>query len=259
MTETVLTSSPSGEPQAGRAEDRRVDPRAVLVTGAGRGLGAAIARELAGAGWGVMVADLDGDAARDGAARIRSSGGDATSIAVDVADEASARGAVEAVMGTYGRLDVLVNNAGTDVTAAFDAIDAAAWDRVLDVNLRGPANMVRAALPHLGRTGDIVNITSTAAKRAWPEATAYHASKWGLLGLSHALHAELRGRGIRVTAMVCGGMRTPFLIDRFPHLDPERLMDPARVASAIRWVLDQPRDVAVAELTLLPLTEDSWP
>ena len=119
--------------------------------------------------------------------------------------------------------------------------------------------MVRAVLPHLGDTGDIVNITSTAAKRAWAEATAYHASKWGLLGLSHAFHAELRGRGIRVSAIVCGGMRTPFLLDRFPHLDPARLMDPARVAAAVRWLLDQPRDVAVAELTLVPLTEESWP
>jgi NAD(P)-dependent dehydrogenase (short-subunit alcohol dehydrogenase family) len=127
------------------------------------------------------------------------------------------------------------------------------------VNLRGPANLVRAALPHLGGGGDIVNITSTAAKRAWPEATAYHASKWGLLGLSHALHAELRSRGIRVTAMVCGGMRTGFLLDRFGHLDPARLMDPGRVAAAIRWIVDRPRDVVVAEMTLLPLTEESWP
>jgi short-subunit dehydrogenase len=108
-------------------------------------------------------------------------------------------------------------------------------------------------------SGDIVNIASTAAKRAWPNASAYHASKWGLLGLSHALHAELRPHGIRVTAVVAGGMRTPFLLDRFPELDPEVLQDPADVAQAILGVLLLPRTSVVPELTVLPVRETSWP
>jgi short-subunit dehydrogenase len=108
-------------------------------------------------------------------------------------------------------------------------------------------------------SGDIVNITSTAAKRAWPNASAYHASKWGLLGLSHALHAELRPHGIRVTAVVAGGMRTPFLLDRFPDLDPSALQDPADVAQAILGVLLLPRATVVPELTVLPVRETSWP
>jgi short-subunit dehydrogenase len=107
--------------------------------------------------------------------------------------------------------------------------------------------------------GDIVNVASTAAKRAWPNASAYHASKWGLLGLSHALHAELRPLGIRVTAVIAGGMRTPFLLDRFPDLDPALLQDPATVAQAIRHALLLPRDSVIAELTVLPVRETSWP
>jgi short-subunit dehydrogenase len=107
--------------------------------------------------------------------------------------------------------------------------------------------------------GHIINVTSTAAKRAWPNAAAYHASKWGLLGLSHALHAELRVHGIRVTAVVAGGMRTPFLLDRFPDLDPALLQDPANVAEAIRSVLLLPPSTVVAELTVLPMQETSWP
>jgi short-subunit dehydrogenase len=74
--------------------------------------------------------------------------------------------------------------------------------------------------------GHIVNIASTAAKRAWPNASAYHASKWGLLGLSHALHAELRPHRIKVSAVVAGGMRTPFLLDRFPDIDPRPTSPP---------------------------------
>jgi NAD(P)-dependent dehydrogenase (short-subunit alcohol dehydrogenase family) len=107
--------------------------------------------------------------------------------------------------------------------------------------------------------GQNVNVTSTAAKRAWPNASAYHASKWGLLGLSHALHAELRPHGIRVTAVVAGGMRTPFLLDRIPDLDPTRLQDPASVAQAIRHALLLPRESVIAEMTVLPMQETSWP
>jgi NADP-dependent 3-hydroxy acid dehydrogenase YdfG len=161
----------------------------------------------------------------------------------------------------FGRLDVLINNAGTDVTAAFDEIEPDAWDRVIDVNLRGPAVMTRAALPHLraSDTGHIVNITSTAAKRAWPNASAYHASKWGLLGFSHAMHAEARAYGVKVTAVVCGGMRTPFLLERFRDLDPGLLQDPANVAETIRFVLSLPAESVVAEVTVLPMRETSWP
>jgi NAD(P)-dependent dehydrogenase (short-subunit alcohol dehydrogenase family) len=107
--------------------------------------------------------------------------------------------------------------------------------------------------------GQNVYVPSTAAKRAWPNASAYHASKWGLLGLSHALHAELRPHGIRVTAVVAGGMRTPFLLDRFPDLDPTHLQDPASVAQAIRHALLLPRESVIAELTVLPMQETSWP
>jgi short-subunit dehydrogenase len=106
--------------------------------------------------------------------------------------------------------------------------------------------------------GHIINITSTAAKRAWPNASAYHASKWGLLGLSHAMHAELRPHRIKVTAAVVGGMRTPFLLDRFPDIDPGKLQDPIEVARAIKSVLLLPESV-VAEITVLPMQETSWP
>jgi short-subunit dehydrogenase len=107
--------------------------------------------------------------------------------------------------------------------------------------------------------GHIVNIASTAAKRAWPNASAYHASKWGLLGLSQALHAELRPHGIKVTSVIAGGMRTPFLLDRFPDIDLETLQDPADVAAAVRSVLLLPAGTVVPEIMVLPMRETSWP
>jgi NADP-dependent 3-hydroxy acid dehydrogenase YdfG len=110
-----------------------------------------------------------------------------------------------------------------------------------------------------GGGGHIVNIASTASKRAWPNASAYHATKWGLLGLSHALHAELRDQGIRVGAIVAGGMKTPFLLDRFPGIDETKLQDPVNVACAVRYMLQQPEGTVIPELTVLPVGETSWP
>src|SRR5436190_896966 len=105
-------------------------------------------------------------------------------------------------------------------------------DRVLRTNLRGPFVLSKTAFPVMRRQGrgHIVNVVSTAAKRTWANASGYHASKWGLLGLSHALHVEGRKQGIKVTAVIAGGMRTPFILDRFPDVDPGVLQDPRNVA-----------------------------
>ena len=99
---------------------------------------------------------------------------------------------------------------------------------------------------------------------AWLEASpanasAYHASTWGLLGLSRALHSELRSSGIRVGTIVAGGMRTPFLLERFPDLDPAKLQDPANVAEAVHFMLALTRGSVVAEIMVLPEQETSWP
>jgi NAD(P)-dependent dehydrogenase (short-subunit alcohol dehydrogenase family) len=191
----------------------------------------------------------------------QSPGGSAEPLALDVTSEESADAAVRTILERHGRLDVLVNNAGIDVTRPLEEIGVAEWDHILGVNLRGPFMLSRLGFSAMRRqgSGQIVNIVSTAAKRAWANASAYHASKWGLLGLSHALHVEGRAVGIGVTAVIAGGMRTPFLFDRFPDLDPEVLQDPASVANAVRFVLTQPAGTVVPEMTVLPLRETSWP
>ena len=251
MAEPTLTPSPA----------RALRGRTAFVTGAASGLGAALAAALAAAGADIVAADIRAAALQDLAPRLRGHGVRVDTVELDVADPVQARAAIERTVERMGRLDILVNNAGTDVTLPIDELREADWLRVIGTNLNGPFLLAKHAAPHMRRqgAGDIVNITSTAAKRAWPNASAYHASKWGLLGLSHALHAELRPHGIRVTAVVAGGMRTPFLLDRFPELDPESLQDPADVAQAILGVLLLPRTSVVPELTVLPVRETSWP
>ncbi|HET7829196.1 MAG TPA: SDR family oxidoreductase [Candidatus Limnocylindrales bacterium] len=257
MTITETTGRTAPDPGG----DGVLRGRIALVTGAASGLGAATARLLAASGMRVVVADLAEPAARTVTDGIAAFGGDARPVALDVSDEGSAAAAVAATVNAFGGLDVLVNNAGTDVTKPLEEMTPDELERVLRVNLHGPALMTRAALPALraSRAPHVVNIASTAAKRAWPEASAYHASKWGLLGLSHALHAELRPAGIKVTAIVAGGMRTPFILERFPDVDPGVLQDPVNVAATIRFVISLPAETVIPELMVLPMRETSWP
>ena len=248
---TVLptpVSRTDGPPLAGRVG---------LVTGGGGGLGEALSGALAALGARVVIADVRLDAAERVAERLA----DAQAIRLDVRDAGSAARTVHAVVAAYGALDVLVNNAGVDFTVPFEQLSVDDWDHVLGVNLRGPFLMAHEAFPLMraaGR-GHIVNIVSTAAKRTWPNAAAYHASKWGLLGLSHALHVEGRPHGVKVTAVIAGGMRTPFLLERFPDLDPGVLQDPRHVANTVAFVLTQPDETVVPEITVLPMRETSWP
>ncbi|HIV72017.1 MAG TPA: SDR family oxidoreductase [Candidatus Aquabacterium excrementipullorum] len=237
-----------------------LEGRTAFVTGAGSGLGAAIAGRLVRANARVVLADIVEDKARATAKGLDPGGDRTLALKLDVADEQGVATALQAAQERFGALDILVNNAGTDVTASLDEVSVQDWSRVLDTNLLGPLLLSKAALPALRRSrGHIVNIASTAALRAWPNASAYHASKWGLRGLSQALHTELRSSNIRVSTVIAGGMRTPFLLERFPDLDQSKLQDPAAVAEAVHFLLSLPPESVIAEISVLPREETSWP
>jgi NAD(P)-dependent dehydrogenase (short-subunit alcohol dehydrogenase family) len=231
-----------------------LEGKSVLVTGGARGLGAAICRDLARAGAQLIVADVNQAGAQAVAESLHLPG---RALKLDVTSDAE----VAAALDRAGRLDVLVNNAAVDYTLPIEELTIAQWDAVISVNLRGPFLLSKhaARLMKAQGSGHIVNIASTAAKRTWPNASAYHASKWGLLGLSHALHAELRAHRIKVSAVVAGGMRTPFLLDRFPDIDPNVLQDPANVAATVRFLLTLPDETVIPELMVIPMRESSWP
>lgn len=236
--------------------------KVILVTGGAQGLGAAVCKALAAAGAAVIVSDVDEGRAGTQAEQLRSRGFAATACRLDVTDLAQAEAAIAGAIREQGRLDAVINNAGVDVTKSVTELSFEEWDRVLRVNLSGPFMLSKLAFETMqrqGHGGHIVNVVSTAAKRAWANAAAYHASKWGLLGLSHALHVEGRAHHIKVTALIAGGMRTPFLLERFPDIDVNVLQDPASVAAAVRFVLTQPAGTVIPELMVIPEQETSWP
>lgn len=220
-----------------------------IVTGAGRGIGAAIARRLAAAGARVVVADVRIDLATDCAKGIRESGGTASAVALDVTDADACAALAETVRRDHGPLSILVNNAGVSGELPIDDPGVLAlWERTMAVNLDGVFHVTRAFHPDLRTTqGCIVNLASMASFHAVTRSFSYMASKGGVKMLTLALAKELAGDGIRVNAVAPGLIDTPLLdqrkldvawMDGFRSRTPlKRLGDPGEVADAVLFLV----------------------
>lgn len=184
--------------------------RIALVTGAARGIGRATARALRAEGARVAYLDLALETARAAVEEDAGAGGEGLAVAADVSEEASVRGAVAAVVGAWGRIDVLVNNAGICTLDLAVDLSVEDWDRVLGVNLRGAWLCAKHVRPHMGPGGAIVNVASQAARRAQRFTAHYSASKMGLIGLTRALALEF-APDVRVNAVSPGTIDTDMI------------------------------------------------
>jgi len=219
----------------------------VLVTGGAGGLGAAVVQAVREAGGTPLVLDKSAPSA-------------AEFELVDLADGRAAEAAVRTLAQRCGGFSGVVTAAGIDRCGTLAEVPAEEWEQVVRVNLFGTAAVVRAALPHL-ENGRVVTIASTLGLRAVSDATAYCASKFGVVGFTRALAAETAGR-VGVTLVVPGGMRTNFFDDRTEQYRPtdlEKLNPPDRVAAAILFALSQPKDCEIRELVIAHAEEPSWP
>jgi NAD(P)-dependent dehydrogenase (short-subunit alcohol dehydrogenase family) len=221
----------------------------VLVTGGSSGLGAAVVEAVAKEGGRPFILDR---AASDGPDEMR----------VDLSDARAAEAAVRRASEQVGGLDAVVTCAGIDACGQLADIPGDAWDQVIQVNLIGTAAVVRAALPDLmARRGRVVTVASTLGMRALSDATAYCASKFGVVGFTRALTAELQGQ-VGVTMLIPGGMHTGFFDGRDEKYKPAPdapLNQPADVAAAVVFALNQPAGCEVRELVITPSVEGSWP
>jgi NAD(P)-dependent dehydrogenase (short-subunit alcohol dehydrogenase family) len=221
-----------------------------LVTGGASGLGAAAARAIAASGGTPVV--LDRSAPSD----------DVDHELVDLARGREAEAAVDRVARRHGRLDAVISAAGIDSCGTLAEVPPDAWERVLMVNRLGTAAVVRAALPWLTRSqGRVVTGASTRGLRAVSDATAYCASKFGVVGFTRALAVETAGR-VGVTLLVPGGMQTAFFDDRTERYRPPadaKLNRPEDVAATVVFALQQPPGCEIRELVVCPSTEPSWP
>lgn len=204
-----MASSPPHDPQ-------RLDRRVAIVTGAGRGLGEAIARTLAAHGARVVVADLEGESATRVAREIvrGPAGGSARAVALDVADWEAVHAMVDETVDLDGSVDILVNNAALSISRPFWEIEPGEWDQVLTVNLRGVFAGCRAAGAHMRRRGwgRIVNLSSLAGQQGGVNGGAhYAASKAGIIVLTKILAAELARDGVTVNAVAPAAIASPIL------------------------------------------------
>ena len=198
--------------------------KVALIAGGAGGMGAAIAARLSAAGYAVALADLQSERLTATVEKLNADGGDALAVPFDIRKVASCAGAVEAVLGWHGRLDVVVNSAGVWREGEAVSMTEADWDIVLDVNLKGAFFLIQAAIPHLGAGASIVNIASDAGLVGNNGAAIYCASKGGLVLLTKALALELAPRQIRVNAVCPGDVATPmieFQAERYGGGDPD--------------------------------------
>jgi NAD(P)-dependent dehydrogenase (short-subunit alcohol dehydrogenase family) len=222
----------------------------VIVTGGSSGLGAAVCEAIERAG-GSPIA-LDRRAPADGRAWRE----------VDLADGREAEAVVKQIAHENGGLDAIVTAAGIDVCGRMVDVPGDEWEQVIAVNLMGTAAVVRSALPHLeARRGRVVTVGSTLGLRVLSDATAYCASKFGVVGFTRALAVETAGR-VGVTLLIPGGMQTAFFDGREEKYKPPAeaaLAPPHEVAAAVVFALRRPPGIELRELVVCPSTESSWP
>ena len=234
----------TGQPLAGQV---------AVVTGAGRGIGAAIARKLAALGATSVLCGRTKTALDATAQSILDAGGKTEVIPCDVTVLHQLEYAATRVESTFRRVDILVNNAG--IGGFKDPIHTLLpeeWDRILNTNLRGVYYAIRAFVPLMiqSYSGHIINISSLAGKNALPNGAAYAASKWGLNGLTYSVAEELRSHNIRVSVICPGSTET----DLSPHAgkDPNKMLQPTDIAHAVAMLVTQAPQSFVSEILLRP-------
>jgi NAD(P)-dependent dehydrogenase (short-subunit alcohol dehydrogenase family) len=230
-----------------------LEGKVALITGASRGIGAAVARQLDARGVKLALASRSGD----------DLGLDAVARPCDVRELEQLESVVAATVERFGRLDILVANAGVGAYGPFLDLSREHLDEMIDVNLKGTLYAVRAALPHLVESGaaDIVTVASEAGRRGLPLEATYCASKFGQVGFTRALDHELREHGVRCTNVCPGGVATDFALDEGRGRTPDVLpgmMTADDVAEVVVFVLTRPRNHRILETAFRPVTETSW-
>ncbi|MGB8128555.1 MAG: SDR family oxidoreductase [Candidatus Angelobacter sp.] len=233
--------------------DHTLNGKIALVTGGGRGIGAAIALRLARLGATTIVCGRTLARLQHTAGQIRSAGGQGEAMACDVADWNSVAALADRVQKGFGRLDILINNAGIGTFGGpLHTMPTDRWDAMFNTNLRGVYYMIRAFVPMMisGGGGDIVNISSLAGKNPVPNGAAYSATKWGLNGLTYSVAEELRGHKIRVAVVCPGSTHTEF--GAHEAKSPDKMLVPEDVAHAVEMLITQRPQAFISEVLLRP-------
>src|SRR3954453_2368415 len=223
-------------------------PRTALVTGGGRGIGRAVAEGLAADGLRIVIADLRSEESPRGAAGIRAAGGQALAVECNVADSASVQAAVDDASERFGRVDVLVNNAGWDDLKPFLETDEAFWDRIIDINFKGPLRFTQLLLPGMVERGwgRIVNIGSDAGRVGSSLESVYSGAKGGIIAFTKTIAREVARNGVTANVVCPGPTDTPFMQETMAAQQNSDAVLSAMVKSVPMRRLAAPEEVAAA-------------
>ena len=228
--------------------------KVAVVTGASRGIGLAIAEALAAAGCKLCITARHAGALGRAAQLLKPHKTQVFVKICDAGDPESVTELFQAVKKQFGKIDILINNAGmAHPLADIEKLEWETWQQVLRVNLSGLFLVTRSALPLMNAHGTIVNNLSVAAKQVFKGMSAYCASKFGALGFTEALREEVRGRGIRVLALIPGAVDTEIWQQFWPEAPRERMLSPEVVAQAVLHAISVPAGTAVSELAIGPV------
>ncbi len=225
--------------------ERRLANQIAIITGAGSGLGAAIARALAAEGARCVLAGRRLERLQAVSAEITATGGEAHALVTDLSDENQIEHLAQETARIFGGIDILVNNAGIFRLVPFAETSTELLDEMLAVNLRGAFLLCRTVWPYLVQRGggQIVNLSSAAGVEAYPDSAAYSVTKFGLNGLSEALALEGKPHNIRVFAVCPGAVETSLWEGQAPQAVMNRMMKPESVAELVRWLVTSPRQL----------------
>jgi NADP-dependent 3-hydroxy acid dehydrogenase YdfG len=240
--------------------------KVVVITGASSGMGEAAARHLAAQGAAVVLGARRIERLEALVGEITAAGGQALAVATDVTDRAQVRRLVDAAVETYGRIDVLVNNAGTMPLSPLERLKVDEWDRMIDVNLKGVLYGVAAALPHMTaqKSGHIINLSSVAGHKVFGGSAVYSATKFGVRALSEGLRMEVKPYNIRTTIICPGAVKTE-LLDHITEADVQKANQdyvgqvglPAdSFARVVAFAVSQPEELDINEIVFRPASQE---
>jgi len=240
--------------------------KVIVITVASSGMGAAAATHLAARGASVVLGARRGDRIESLAAEIGEAGGKAIAVVTDVTKREDVRRLVDSAVETYGRIDVLINNAGVMPLSPLDRLKVDEWDRMIDVNVKGVLYGIAAALPHMKaqRSGHFINLASVAGHKLFEGSAVYSASKFAVRALSDGLRQEMASDNIRTTIISPGAVRTE-LLDHISETDVQKANQdyvgevglPAETfARLVAFAINEPEDVGINEILFRPTAQE---